>query len=35
MIAMGYAASVCRKALLQVKNESVPAALDAIEGILE
>jgi hypothetical protein len=30
MIQMGYGVSVVKKALISVKNDSVPAALDAL-----
>lgn len=34
MVNMGYGLSLVKKALLAVKNESVPSALDMIEQIL-
>ncbi len=34
MIAMGYGVNIAKKALLAVKNESVPAALDVMEQIM-
>ena len=34
MVQMGYGLSVVKKALIAVKNDSVPAALDALEQIV-
>ena len=34
MIAMGYGTNLIKKALVAVKNESVPAALDMIDQIM-
>ena len=33
MVQMGYGLTVVKKALIAVKNDSVPAALDALEQI--
>lgn len=35
MVQMGYGLSVVKKALIAVKNDSVPAALDVLEQIKE
>ena len=35
MVQMGYGLSIVKKALIAVKNDSVPAALDALEQIKE
>ena len=34
MIQMGYGLNLVKKALIAVKNESVPAAVDIIENII-
>jgi rubrerythrin len=34
MVSMGYGLTVVKKALLAVKNESIPAAIDMIDQIL-
>jgi uncharacterized UBP type Zn finger protein len=34
MVAMGYALSIVKKALIAVKNESVAAAIDMIDQIM-
>jgi len=31
---MGYGIGLIKKALIKVKNESIPAALDVIEGLM-